>query len=318
MSKEQQPIDQEAIQSALADLAGLEKEFEMVDVDILRETTIRQAPLFTRRNALTSRIHNFWPLTFEQASSALQFDEFVTPEDAHILGKYLRNVNVTRPDLTTEPRSVRIEFTFDANEYFADEVLAKTFEYQPSAGGLASKPVTIGWKEGKDLTEGVTAAAAEAWEERVKGVKGGKGAKKLEGLMEKGPTSFFNWFAWTGRHEALGEVHEHAEGGCDHGHDEEEEDEGPVEVFPNGDEVAVQISEDMYPNAPKYFTEALEEGDDEDDDEEIELDSEAEEELAKNGASALLAQMGKKGKRNGAGEAHDSEDDGPAKKKSRK
>lgn len=34
MSKEQQPIDQEAIQSALAELAGLEKEFEKVDVDI--------------------------------------------------------------------------------------------------------------------------------------------------------------------------------------------------------------------------------------------------------------------------------------------
>lgn len=66
------------------------------------------------------------------------------------------------------------------------------------------------------------------------------------------------------------------------------------------------------------IAESLEEGDDEDDDEEIELDSEAEEELTKNGASALLAQMGKKGKRNGAGEAHDSEDDGPAKKKSRK
>lgn len=65
------------------------------------------------------------------------------------------------------------------------------------------------------------------------------------------------------------------------------------------------------------IAESLEEGDEEDDEEEIELDSEAEEELTKNGASALLAQMGK-GKRNGAGEAHDSEDDGPAKKKSRK
>ncbi|RPB12575.1 hypothetical protein P167DRAFT_506622, partial [Morchella conica CCBAS932] len=160
MSKEQQPIDQEAIQSALAELAGLEKEFEKVDVDILRETTLRQAPLFTRRNALTSRIHNFWPLTFEQASSALQFDEFVTPEDAHVLGKYLRSVNVTRPDLDHEPRSVRIEFEFDANEYFSDAVLAKTFEYQAGAGGLASKPVAIGWKEGKDLTEGVAGAAA--------------------------------------------------------------------------------------------------------------------------------------------------------------
>lgn len=172
-----------------------------------------------------------------------------------MLGKYLRSVNVTRPDLDREPRSVRIEFSFNANEYFGDAVLAKTFEYQPGAGGLASKPVAIGWKEGKDLTEGVTAAAAAAWEERVGGVKGGEAAKKLEALMERGPASFFNWFAWTGRHEALGEVHEHAEGGCDHDHEEEEEeDEGPVEVFPNGDEVAVQISEDMYPNAPKYFS----------------------------------------------------------------
>lgn len=217
----------------------------------VRETTLRQAPLFARRNALTSQIRNFWPLTFEQAAAALAFDEYITPEDAHLLGGSLRGINVTRPDVATEPRSVLIQFEFGPNDYFDDAVLSKTFTHQLGGSGLCSVPVHISWKHGKDLTEGASEAAAAAFEERKRGVKKGPAEAKLQRLMESGPSSFFNWFLWTGAHEALKEVHEHGE--CD-GHHHHGEDEGPVEVFPNGEDLAVQIAEDLYPNAPKYFS----------------------------------------------------------------
>lgn len=107
----------------------------------------------------------------------------------------------------------------------------------------------IQWREGKDLTEGVTEAAVAAWEERKAGVLGnGSQEERLKELMTEGPSSFFNWFLWTGVHDALGEGHEEHDDGCEgHGHP-------GTEVFPNGEEVAMQIAEDMYPNAPKYFS----------------------------------------------------------------
>lgn len=119
---------------------------------------------------------------------------------------------------------------------------------------MCSAPVAIAWKAGKDLTEGVSAAASAAFEERKGGVKRGPAEMALQREMGGGPTSFFNWFLWTGAHEAFGEVHEHGDG-CDghHAHGEEEE-EGPVEVFPCGEDLAVHIAEDLYPNAPKYFS----------------------------------------------------------------
>lgn len=131
-------------------------------------------------------------------------------------------------------------------------MLSKTFTHQPGGSGLCSAPVAIAWKAGKDLTEGASAAAAAAFEERKSGAKKGPAEMALQRLMESGPSSFFNWFLWTGEHEALGEVHEHGE--CDGHHAHGEEEEGPVEVFPNGEDLAVQIAEDLYPNAPKYFS----------------------------------------------------------------
>lgn len=228
-----------------------------------------------------------------------------------------------------------IQFEFGPNDYFSDAVLSKTFTHQPGGSGLCSVPVDISWKSGKDLTEGASAAAAAAFEERKEGVRKGPAEAVLQRLMESGPSSFFNWFLWTGAHEALGEVHEH--GGCDGHHHHDGEDESPVEVFPNAEDLAVQIAEDLYPNAPKYFSmlfhsrvvcvqyihvyaansrvraaDAVDDEDDEDDDDgdDIDLESDVDED---NAAGMLAAYAGKKGKRNGA-----DEEDGPAKKKSRK
>jgi Nucleosome assembly protein (NAP) len=185
----------------------------------------------------------------EQTSALLGFDEYITPEDAHLIATCLRGVTVTRPDVETEPRSLQLTFTFAENEFFENKELVKKFAYQ-KCGMLASEPVGIRWKEGKDLTEGVSAAAVKAWEERKAGKKGEEAGKKLAELMKKGPSSFFNFFEWTGQHESLGEVKEDEEDE----EDDEDDESGLVEVFPNGEELAVQIAEDVYPNAPKYFS----------------------------------------------------------------
>ncbi|CUS11868.1 unnamed protein product [Tuber aestivum] len=295
-------VDFEATQQHLGDLAALEKEFDALEVQTLRVTYNSHLPLFQKRDAITSQIKGFWPLVIEQTSSMLNFDEFITPEDGHLL-RSLRSMTLTRPDVDNEPRTIRLSFTFEENAFFEDTVLAKTFVFGKH-GQMSSVPVGIKWKDGKDLTEGVSAAAVQAWEERKSGRRDGEGTKKLEELMKKGPSSFFNWFEWTGKHASLGEVKDEATD-----EDEDEEDNvGIVQTFPNGDELAIQLGEDIYPNAPKYFSQTFEE---DDDDDEAEVDIESDSDI-ENGA-ILDVDVDRQGqKRNGV------EDDGPSTKKVKK
>jgi len=277
-------VHHEAIQQYIGQLATLEKEFDALEVQIrnspplpsflltpnnsyranarltttknaktiVRDTYNRHFPLFQKRDAITSQIRGFWPLVFEQASSMLSFDEHITTEDGHLLSS-LRSMTLSRPDVDNEPRTICLSFTFEENDFFEDTVLAKTFVFG-KGGEMSSVPVGIKWKDGKDLTEGVSATAVQAWEERKSGKKDGEGMKKLGELMKKGPSSFFNWFEWTGKHDSLGEVKDEEDDGDEEGDEDEGDDDGIVEVFPNGDELAIQLGEDVYPNAPKYFS----------------------------------------------------------------
>lgn len=72
----------------------------------------------------------------------------------------------------------------------------------------------------------------------------------LEKLMAKGPSSFFNWFEWIGKHESLGEV-----GNSNDGADKEEVD--IVEVFIHGGELAIQLAEEVYQSAAEHFSMSL-------------------------------------------------------------
>lgn len=228
----------------------------------MRATTIKQRPLFEKRNVITSLIPGFWPHVLEDASSTLGFDEHITPEDAEALTS-LTEINVSRPSVEKgDPRDVEISFKFTESEYMPAQTVAKLFTYQPSQlpglTGLVSTPIAITWKAGKDLTFGVNQAAVEAFEERkTKAANKGKTStklgpkeEKLYKLLTKNSQSFFTWFSFSGLHHELGETEEE---------DEEEDDDeelpsGPIEPFPYGDELAVQFAEDVYPSAVKYFS----------------------------------------------------------------
>jgi hypothetical protein len=295
-------------------LAELETEFEEVDIQILRETTLKQQPLFERRNIITGEIQNFWPNVFEEASATISLDEHITPEDAEALAS-LTEFNVTRPDVQNgDPRNLEISFTFKGNDYMPPQTVVKKFTYQPSERpgltGLISTPTAIAWKEGKDLTSGVNKLAIAVFEDRKARAaskdKKGKGSMNLTDNEEKllklleNPSSFFNWFSYTGAHQELGEVDD-----SDESPNDEESPLKPIDCFPYGDELAVQFAEDLYPSAVKYFTSSLEECEEEPD-EEIDLDSEFEEQAMKNAIKS-------KPKRNCVG----SDTHEPAKKKPR-
>jgi hypothetical protein len=194
-------------------------------------------------------------------------------------------------DSSGDPRSVLIRWEFAENEYFEDAVLEKRFWYRRSRdgwSGLVSEPVPIRWRKGKDLTGGLLDLVCSAWESeravlgknenpriRKAGMTGEQRAlKKKIDQTGMGGLSFFAWFGFIGRRvsaresaEAMAKEAERREArrsGKSVGSPPYEEDEieredlaKDLEIFPDGDDLAVAITEDLWPGAIKYFSESL-------------------------------------------------------------
>lgn len=200
----------------------------------------------------------------------------------------IRDFRVERYQITSEtqgePRSLRFTFEFDDNEHFDACTLVKEFEYRPSENGpgdLVSKPVPIKWKNKKDLSKGMLTMAVEleAAEEAMKMKNGGKEIdlvereglwqyEKLREAIEKSATAdddeptFLNWFGFRGAVERRAEkVEEKKENGDVEAEEEDDEDleDGllDVEIFPAGEDVAIALAEELFPEAIDIFSECV-------------------------------------------------------------
>lgn len=291
------------------ELLALENDFEDLETEMIRQHYIQSRHLYEKRQKLIENIPNFWPLVVEQAP--LEIDEYIQPSDSAVLLNSLKSLSVSRFELDAdekkgEPRSFSIRLEFAPNDYFEDAVLEKKFWYKRDAtatgddllpgGDLVSEPVRIQWKKGKDLTGGLLDMVIKVWEEkkqqqeqRAKEVGGSKSANKkepseAEKTLKKaientgiGGTSFFAWFGYIGYQpddETDGSEAEKASD-MDDDEDVDEDDDDDLEIFPNGDELAASIAEDLWPGAIKYFTQAQEQDalmDDEDEEDEEDED----------------------------------------------
>ncbi|KAG5927457.1 hypothetical protein E4U60_000175, partial [Claviceps pazoutovae] len=155
----------------------------------------------------------------------------------------------------------------------------------------------IKWKPGKDLTNGLLDLAKKIYEEDKAGKSDQKSPAK-EALVNKlddiniETVSFFNMFGYRGRYitaeesaAAFTELEEerkaHKEGKSvdkEMDDDDDDDDEDEFEIFPNADELAVAIADDLYADAISYFQENEQlkmmsdmdfDDDDEDEDEEM-------------------------------------------------
>ncbi|KAK3370189.1 nucleosome assembly protein-domain-containing protein [Podospora didyma] len=202
---------------------------------------------------------------------------------------------------TGDPRSVAIRWEFSENEHFEDKVIEKKFWYRHSSdgwAGLVSEPIEIKWKKGKDLTGGLLNMVKAVWDEEQAAVgtngttKSKKAKKTADDLTPKqkalkkkientglGGQSFFAWFGFIGRaisaeesriaveeenekrrlRKAGAEVPDSNNGAEDD--EDNEDDENDLEIFPEGDTLALAITDDLWPGAIKYFTQAQEQDD---------------------------------------------------------
>ncbi|KAF2703021.1 hypothetical protein K504DRAFT_393228 [Pleomassaria siparia CBS 279.74] len=287
----------EEIMANFEELNLLESEFEDVELELIRKTEALHAPLYKKRAELAAKIPHFWALVLEQSPPEL--DNFFQPSDSNIFAECLKTINVSRfemDDPKGSPRSFTIEFEFSENKYFDNTVLAKKFWHRKSTDGWqghVSEPVQINWRKGQDLTGGLTDAAYKLSQAKKKLASSGKKdvkettlpeykalASKIE-ESEEASNSFFAWFAFVASyrwvsaeesekaHKIEAEQKEKMKRGEKVDQDEEEptdadeQDYQETEVFPQGDEVAALIADEMWPSAIKYYKHAHE-ADDED------------------------------------------------------
>ncbi|KAK8164730.1 hypothetical protein IWX90DRAFT_427044 [Phyllosticta citrichinensis] len=285
------------------DLAQLEQEFDDAELQTLREQHKIYAPLYKKRQEVVAKIPNFWALVLEQAPT--EFENYTTPSDSQVFAEALKSIEVERfeiDDPNGSPRSVAIRFHFDSNEYFEDKVLEKKFWHRRALdgwSGIVSEPVKISWKKGKDLTQGLTDAAAALFAARKKqdaaqnGSSNGQSkASKITKLPEykaiidkienntEAALSFFTWFGFVSSHgyvtaeESAEASKKEAEKRAKRANGEKVEEEDidekddeedffdESEICPNGEEVAEIIVNELWPQAIKYFTAAQEADDD--------------------------------------------------------
>jgi len=255
----------------------------------VRQSNALNVPLWEKRAQIIAKIPHFWTLVFEQTPPEL--DNFIQPSDSKVFVDCLETFEVSRfeiDDPKGSPRSVSIKFGFGDNEYFTDKEIEKKFWYRKSRDwiGLVSEPVKINWKKGKDLTGGLTDAAYELAQARKKLAKSSKDnlkakqeaslpeykalAKKIEESTEAS-LSFFAWFGfvssyrWISAEESERTEKEDAarleklkrgERLDDEPEDDDDDDLDyqETEVFPQGDEIATLISDDLWPSALKYYS----------------------------------------------------------------
>ncbi|KAI6248767.1 putative nucleosome assembly protein [Erysiphe necator] len=271
------------------DLAQIEQEFEDVEKEIIRQEITLSSPIYARRNALISKIPNFWPLVFEQAPP--EIDQHIQMTDGALLLGALTSLSVTRFEPEVDPRSVLIRFEFSENKYFENKVLEKKFWWRTARNrswcGLVSEAVGIKWKSPEvDLTEGLldlvlaaesSVATKPPSDESARKDKSTPiltdAQKKLQQcIQDKGINglSFFAWFGFVGNRISAKESAEAeasrrnksavqstgADEDINEGFDDDDDDD--LEIFPDGGELAMAISEDLWPDAIKYFTQAQE------------------------------------------------------------
>ncbi|TVY82377.1 putative nucleosome assembly protein [Lachnellula suecica] len=273
------------------DLAAIEREFDDVETEIIRQQATLSHPLYTRRQATVAAIPNFWPLVLEQAPPDI--DQYIQPSDSALLLSSLTSLSVSRFELSFpsspsaprtgsgEPRSICVRFEFDENEHFSDTVLEKRFWYRRARdgwAGLVSEPVAISWKsKDKDLTGGLLDLVCAAYTPPSTSPSSSTPStsatltpeqKSLQKKIDNtgmGGLSFFAWFGFIGRRISAAEneavLRDGVKGVEAEGAENEElglDMELELEIFPDGEELALAFADDLWPGAIRYFTQAQE------------------------------------------------------------
>ncbi|KAL1914291.1 uncharacterized protein VTP21DRAFT_9029 [Calcarisporiella thermophila] len=140
-------VDPEALEASLTKLEAVEKEFEAVEKQIVRQQVKMTAPIFQKRSEIVRKIPGFWKRVI--LAYPLTEQLFANEEEKSTL-EYLENVELVRDEI--EPDSYKVIFTFNENPYFKNSKLVKEIKTDAD-GNKTSISAPIDWKEGKRITK---------------------------------------------------------------------------------------------------------------------------------------------------------------------
>ncbi|CCD25715.1 Vps75p NDAI_0F03970 [Naumovozyma dairenensis CBS 421] len=239
---------------AFLGLAECEVEIEELEKDVELYRLKKMVPFYKQRDSYINDIPGFWRVVLSQHSD---FANYIRASDF----KYIDQIEkiqlewlILKDENESNVRDFSVTFYFNGIEDdFEEQIVTKTFKIVKSdtindnkstkksnvnedisedeneeeiEDILTSEPVDIKWPASYDSINPSVIVDKRSPE----------GKKKYR----QGMKSFFGWFKWTGKK--------------------------PGKEFPHGDDLAVLISEDLYPYCVKYYTEAQRDLEDENND----------------------------------------------------
>lgn len=241
MAEEQ---DSKLIEQSLFKLAECEKDMDKAERDAEIYRIKRTQSIFQRRREILSSIPKFWYIILAENDD---FSDYISVEDL----KYLECITdiyvhykITDSD-PKNPKDFTITVEFGDDGLVPAQTITKEFEVEIEEGEekITSKAVEVVWP----------AELLSINPHAIKAAKGKDLSKEDKKNYRLGMKSFFAWFSWTGLK--------------------------PGKEFRSGEDLTRLITDDLFPYAVKYYTEALpgaDEGDeDSSDPEELDVDSES-------------------------------------------
>ncbi|KAL8769413.1 MAG: hypothetical protein Q9209_004641 [Squamulea sp. 1 TL-2023] len=260
-------------------LAHIETQLAAIELDYLRKTYLATRPKFLERATAIRAIPDFWSTVIDEAPA--EIDQRIQPRDVPVLS-CLTSIDIERFEIEDadngEPRSIKITLNFKPNEWLCDNQIEKKFYWRMSHQGwcgLVSEPVNVRWKN-KDLTDGLLDLAVNLWEKELELEADAlpkdyiNTTEEYQILLKKvqrtpqDAISIFGFLGFRGHHISATESaasmqrKQDVVGGSTQ-KDSLDEETPPLpdsEIYPHGEEVAVALSEDLYPGATHYFTTA--------------------------------------------------------------
>ncbi|KAL8858634.1 MAG: hypothetical protein Q9178_004928 [Gyalolechia marmorata] len=252
-------------------LARIEEQLAAIELDYLRKTYIATRPRFLDRATAIQAIPHFWSTVIDEAPA--EIDQRIQPRDVPALS-CLTAIDVERFEVEDadngEPRSIKLTLTFKPNEWLYDHIIEKKFYWRMSHNGwsgLVSEPVNVRWKT-RDLTDGLLDLAVNLWKKELELATNARTSGDIECTEEyqtlveniqrtpQDAISFFAFLGFRGHRisaedslAAMAEFPRQAKSLAG-----ELPPLPDSEIYLHGEEVAVALSEDLYPGATHYFT----------------------------------------------------------------
>lgn len=216
--------ESEKLSDSLAQLASVEQKIGEAErkVEIFRIKNTQS--IYAERRAITTTIPQFWYIVLAQNDD---FADYVRAEDLKFLD-FLDDIyvhfDIADSDSAKHYRDFSITVSFkDETGVVPTQSVTKKFYVSEENGEekITSEAVDVQWP----------AELSEICPASIRRTKNGEYTSDQKKKYRQGMKSFFAWFEWTGRK--------------------------PTKEFRSGEDLTRLLLDDLFPNAVKYYAEAL-------------------------------------------------------------